>query len=565
MKLIFCLHKFTLTFFLLMGALSAGAQQSTTPAMTFSEAPHTVQLLDVGGPVLERFLDIIEKAEHSVDISNYLINYNDYSSLLVFDAIQKKAANNKNCKARILLEDSTSAGVGYRDTEFWAWRKFVRDMKARGIEFRVFNPRSKNPINGNVRTHQKFIIADGHEMVLGGRNLSDDYYGIVPFYNRLDKEIYVKGPIVKVTQDRFLELWNGPMVKNLLQYSDAEEIERDRKIQREDAGHLRISGRSNGSLILRNMSRAIEEGGDGLSLRKFSWIRGGGVNITILYSDRVIEILKTTGYDLMNDEGEPVRLTYSDFIHALNAPKEKNITLMHIREFRARLKAELKRHSHADLYPEVIVNKIGIGFDLPGTLRKEVNFIPYFYETLKEAKSEVVFENQYFIPSPAGWQTLDVLQNNGVAIKFLTNSMVSQDENNPGTLTHDRMRDYLKSNSKLFHPFAFIGQKLQGIPGALWWPATAANPDCVWQIHGKAVVIDQVSSWVGSNNFDNRSEEFNPETAVYIPHNAIFAKQLYRSIHNNILNSEDMSVKSGYWQRYDQKREQRSFTEKILD
>lgn len=523
-----------------------------------SNSIHQVQLLDVGAPALYVMLKIINDAENEIFITNYLINYWDYSTHYIFDALIKKRTANPNFKVKIILEDSTSAAGGYRSSNHWQWRNFIKKFLAKGIEFRIFNPRSFGPTNSNFRQHQKLIIGDyknsngnkDYQMIIGGRNFSDDYFGIVPHYNRLDKEIYVSGEIVKTAATEFIKQWSSNRVYNVLELNDSVELKKENEIVNSDSIYEKTSRNRN---MISDSLEAIENvltgGIDHLTLERIGWVLTGSENVTIIYSDRILNYLKQNSYKIKNSNLE---ITYEKFNELINNPPPK-VNLVTEADFLKNLKIQYWLHSGENAYPISLVSNIILGFDQPSRFSKEENFIDFFYQTIENATKEVYFENQYFIPSSDGYKTLNSLIQKNVKINFLTNSLVSQDESNPGILTHDEIRKYKTKNKNLFFPYAFRGQNLTGIPGALWWEGTRSNPNNTWQIHAKAVVIDDSSAWIGSNNFDNRSEDFNPEMAIFIPNNREFALQVKKSILNNMNNSDYMDIEGDYWKSYDEK------------
>lgn len=531
------------------------------PATFKSDEKHLVQLLDVGGPALYSMLKVINEAHSSVYITNYLINYWDYSALYILQALMNKKAQNPNFQAYFLLEDSTSTASGYKAYHHWQWRDFVQTFKEKGIEFRIFNPRAFSPANSNIRQHQKIIAADvmskdgkiDYQMVIGGRNFSDDYYGIVPHYNRLDKEIYVKGEIVGQAINEFKVQWSDDRVYDVLHLSEDEERKIDEAKLKAETIYERGRMRDEISSALKEIKHFILHGPSGLTIERLRWVKTGSENVTIIYSDDTVNFLKN-GPKIFVDKktNEKTEVRYEDISEYMQNPP-KNVNLVSEQTFFQKLSAEYYRHSLPQNYPVLEISEIVLGYDQPSLFSKKDNFVPYFYETIKKAEREVIFENQYFIPSTSALEVLNHLAKKKIPVHFLTNSLVSQDESNPGILTHDEIRSYQKSNPHHFFPYAFRGQKLAGIEGALWWDGTAQNADNTWQIHGKSVVIDGVSSWIGSNNFDNRSESFNPEMGIYIENNPTFAAQLKKSTLNNINNADKIEVEGEYWKNYDKK------------
>jgi putative cardiolipin synthase len=129
------------------------------------------------------------------------------------------------------------------------------------------------------------------------------------------------------------------------------------------------------------------------------------------------------------------------------------------------------------------------------------------FETIREAKSEVMISSPYFVPGPRGMQLLRELRERGVKVTVLTNSLGATDE----PLVHlgySRYREELlrmgvdlyelsssrvKLNKRMFH----FGESL----GTL---------------HSKLVVIDRRLSYIGSKNLDPRSATINTELGAFI-------------------------------------------------
>lgn len=504
-----------LSFFLILGFLHSKAQAEVLSPVILSKARHDVQFLDGGGGALERVLSMIERAQESVEISNYNFGFcYDLSAQLLFEAIFKRAEQarlqGRPFHARVIMEDFTTSF--YSESEFWPWRRFVKEFKEKGLEFRIFNPRDVaydgDVWYGNARSHQKLLIVDGKEMVLGGRNFTDDYFGFVKHFNRIDKDIWVRGPIVSDARSRFLTLWDHPVTKNFLKNPDSVEYDRDlvnsvqsHKIRRATSKHVD------------QIRSCLSEGVAGVLARHKKW-REEDPNTQVIDMKKLLSGLK--------DEGR-------------------------------------KRDQRT---PVVAVNEIGLGFDLPKVRSsyKATNFVSFFYESIGRAKQEVIFENQYFIPNDATRKLLDGLGEKGVEVSFLTNSIMSQDEDGPGTLTHSRIREYQAQNAGFFKGYAFSGHNPTS-PGAQWW---APAKDAVWQIHSKTVVIDRRHTWIGSNNFDNRSDEFNLEIAVLVPNSEVFATQVRKAIVANIENSYSFGPDSSYWQTYEQKRQSKPFVRRAI-
>ena len=63
----------------------------------------------------------------------------------------------------------------------------------------------------NHRLHEKYFNVDGETMILGGRNIGDDYFGYSPQANFFDLDVIVKGPVIQDYELNFNTLWEGEL------------------------------------------------------------------------------------------------------------------------------------------------------------------------------------------------------------------------------------------------------------------------------------------------------------------------------------------------------------------
>ncbi|MBC7002073.1 phospholipase D family protein [Photobacterium sp. BZF1] len=64
----------------------------------------------------------------------------------------------------------------------------------------------------NHRLHEKYFNVDGQLMVLGGRNIGDDYFGFSPDANFFDLDVLVKGEVISAYEENFDQLWVSELV-----------------------------------------------------------------------------------------------------------------------------------------------------------------------------------------------------------------------------------------------------------------------------------------------------------------------------------------------------------------
>jgi phosphatidylserine/phosphatidylglycerophosphate/cardiolipin synthase-like enzyme len=81
-----------------------------------------------------------------------------------------------------------------------------KELQEAGVEVRGFNPPSWGvaPLY-DARLHDKVLVVDGRQMILGGRNLCDHY--LDPSNSWLDCDVLVDGPAAQEAQMHFLKAW----------------------------------------------------------------------------------------------------------------------------------------------------------------------------------------------------------------------------------------------------------------------------------------------------------------------------------------------------------------------
>ncbi len=152
---------------------------------------------------------LIELAERSLDLQYYIFHPDDTGSLIIDRLI---AAADRGVRVRILLDD-----WGTLDKKDEA----VAGLDAHpNIEIRVFNPyvhRSGLHRLGelltsftrvNRRMHNKQFIADGAAVILGGRNIGDEYFshGELDFQ---DVDVLAGGPVARQSRQSFEAYWSS--------------------------------------------------------------------------------------------------------------------------------------------------------------------------------------------------------------------------------------------------------------------------------------------------------------------------------------------------------------------
>jgi len=128
-------------------------------------------------------------------------------------------------------------------------------------------------------------------------------------------------------------------------------------------------------------------------------------------------------------------------------------------------------------------------------------------ESLRAAEKQVIIISPYFVPRKSGIAAFIELQNSGVDITVVTNSLAANNQSSVHGGYAPARKPLLKEGIKIYEvrPDADIsGSELVAASGAR---AT---------LHTKAFVVDRKELFIGSFNFDPRSAEINTELGVII-------------------------------------------------
>lgn len=164
--------------------------------------------------LLEKNLDafisrrnLINKAEVTLDLQYYYF-HGDTSGHLIAQSLVDAA--NRGVRVRLLLDDIDTLGA---DEPIALLNSHPE------IEIRIFNPfyfrgllRYLEVINitrVGRRMHNKAIIADNSQAIIGGRNIGDIYFSADPETLFLDIDLLSVGPIVNHISNSFDEYWNS--------------------------------------------------------------------------------------------------------------------------------------------------------------------------------------------------------------------------------------------------------------------------------------------------------------------------------------------------------------------
>ena len=155
-------------------------------------------------------LAVIDSAVSSLDMQ-YFLWHHDLSGILM--ARHVIMAADRGVQVRWLIDDLTMLGLNDRKVSILNQHP--------NIEIRVFNPghhRSRfirvlefigRFSELNRRMHNKIMIADGRVVILGGRNIGDEYFGMSKKFNFMDLDLVVTGKVTEEISHAYDDYWNN--------------------------------------------------------------------------------------------------------------------------------------------------------------------------------------------------------------------------------------------------------------------------------------------------------------------------------------------------------------------
>lgn len=168
-------------------------------------------------------LALVDSAAHSLDLQYYVWFGDKVGQLLIARVV---AAADRGVRVRLLFDDLNTllhdmGHVELRDATL------ARLDRHPNIEIRVFNAWQARGLLGraaeavwdferlNRRMHNKQMVADNRVVILGGRNIGDEYFGLNAEFNFLDLDVLGVGPVAREASAVFDRYWNSRWVRRI--------------------------------------------------------------------------------------------------------------------------------------------------------------------------------------------------------------------------------------------------------------------------------------------------------------------------------------------------------------
>lgn len=436
--------------------------QSVGPQVAAHAGLSGFYLLVAGHEAFEARLALIQQAQTSLDLQYYAA-MEDRTGHAILDALV--AAARRGVRVRLLLDDMNIKNpdnvVALAATE-------------PHFEARVFNPvttggRSTlarvSAMMGDYdhlerRMHNKSLIADDTFAILGGRNLADEYFGVNTDVNFRDLDVLIAGALPDRVSRSFDHYWNSPEAYPVAALADRppEQAVIDRWKNDPQSTYKTTEPKEKNALPIPDAATAN------------ALLSKATQNLIWAHAWLAVDNPDKVDPDNQATEPAPTPAAASSAATATAASTPR----------------------------PPAVNASGAASSKPAQGLARM---------LDKAQHEFIIISAYFVPREGGTEKLSEMEQRGVHVRVLTNSLASTDV----AAVHAGYRHYRKAllaSGVQLNEFKPIGGEPSG--------AGISKGSSRASLHTKAYVVDRKYLMIGSFNLDPRSVNLNTEQAVLI-------------------------------------------------
>ncbi len=436
------------------------------------------RLMPTGQYALQARLELARRAQRTLDVQYYQI-HDDRTGRYLLRTLRD--ASERGVRVRLIIDDLYTSGM---DPLLLGLNAYPH------VEVRLFNPfpagrqnfltrfaaNARDFDRVHRRMHNKLFIADGVMAVVGGRNIADEYFMASAGANFVDLDTFVIGAILPRLSSLFDDYWNSDRVLPLRAIVKTERP--DDALRRE----FERTTAAEAVPLLRITSPPSE-----------------------MDTTPVVEVIGSTG-GTPEPEAPPPNdvLGYGPIVDELNAGKVGLIWA--------------DAQAYADNPDKVIgrVSSYGVApIDDVDSVRYNV------VEMMRRARKNVVITSPYLIPGEAGIETFrSSIERHGVSYTLVTNSLAATDE----PVVHTGYRRYRPEMLKLgVNLYELSPQK---VSRSLRLGRFSTS---IGRLHAKSAVVDGERVFIGSMNFDPRSDQHNTEMGLFIQ-SPVLAQQMLKLV-----------------------------------
>jgi cardiolipin synthase C len=436
------------------------------------------RLMPTGQYALQARLELARRAIRTLDVQYYQI-HDDPTGRYLLRTLRD--ASERGVRVRLIIDDLYTAGMdplllgldAYPNVEVRLFNPFPGGRQNFLTRF-VVNWRDFDRVHR--RMHNKLFIADGVMAVVGGRNIADEYFMASAGANFIDLDTFVIGGILPRLGELFDLYWNSDRVLPL------------RTIVKTSTGDAALMS----------------------SFEKLTAAEGQPiVRVTAVPAETAVgEWVEVVGQSNGTPEPEPPPpndvLGYGPIVTELDAGKIGLIW------------ADAQAYADA---PDKVIGRVSSYGVAP---IDDVDGVRYnVIEMMRRARKDVVITSPYLIPGEAGLETFrNSVERHGVKYSLVTNSLAATDE----PVVHTGYRRYRPEMLKL--GMSLYELSPQKVSRSLRLGRFSTS---IGRLHAKSAVVDGNKVFIGSMNFDPRSDQHNTEMGLFIQSPAL-AQQVLKLV-----------------------------------
>jgi len=423
------------------------------------------RLMPTGQFALQARIELARRAQRTLDVQYYQI-HDDRTGRYLLRSLRD--ASERGVRVRLIIDDLYTSGqdpllIGldaYPNVEVRLFNPFPAGRQNFLTRF-VVNAKEFDRVHR--RMHNKLFIADGVMAVAGGRNIADEYFMASAGANFVDLDTFVVGAILPRLGALFDLYWNSDRVLPIRAIVKSELSDQQ---LRDDFERMTAA---QGQPITRVTRLAGEAGGS-----------------------EIVEVVGSTGGTPEPEEPPPNDvLGYGPIANELNAGKVGLIWA--------------DAQAYAD-NPDKVIGRVSTYGVAP---IDDVDSVRYnVVEMMRRARKDVVITSPYLIPGASGMETMShAVQRYGVNFTLVTNSLAATDE----PVVHTGYRRYRPEMLALgVNLYELSPQK---VSRSLRLGRFSTS---IGRLHAKSAVVDKERVFIGSMNFDPRSDQHNTEMGLFI-------------------------------------------------
>lgn len=191
---------------------TASLAVASSPLFETGDTTNRVAIVNSGYDAMLLRVHLFRNATKSINVQTFILTNDECGRLFMYELIQ---AAKRGVKVRMLADQFVSnkdcdlaafLATVHPNLEFKYYRPAVNQLKPSKLKGMVHGLFSFRDIN--QRMHNKLITVDGKLAITGGRNIENSYYHFSTGMNFKDRDVLVRGPVVRDMERSFDTFWN---------------------------------------------------------------------------------------------------------------------------------------------------------------------------------------------------------------------------------------------------------------------------------------------------------------------------------------------------------------------